>query len=145
MYTLRPATQADYEFLYQLHKVAMKKYIEATWGWEESWQQDHFQAKWEPTKQQIIQVEGQDAGVLVVEQRDGAYYLGLLEILPAFQGCGVGTAVIQDFIAVAKKQVLPATLHVLKSNPQAQQLYERLGFVIVAEEEHKYLMMNDER
>lgn len=140
MYTLRPATQADYEFLYQLHRAAMKEYIEATWGWEESWQRDHFQAKWEPAKRQIIQVAGQDAGVLVIEQREGAYYLGLIEILPAFQGCGVGTAVIQQFIAAAKKQNLPATLHVLKSNPQAHQLYASLGFKIVADEAYRYKM-----
>jgi len=118
----------------------MKEYIETTWGWDESWQRDYFQAKWEPAKRQIIQVDGQDAGVLVIENRDGTLYLGLIEILPAFQGQGVGTAVIQDFIATAKAQNLPATLHVLKTNTPARQLYERLGFTIIAEEEHKYKM-----
>lgn len=140
MYTLRPATNADFEFLYQLHRAAMKAYIQATWGWEESWQRDYFQAKWEPSKRNIIQVEGQDAGVLVIEHREVEYYLGLIEILPEFQGQGVGTAVIQDFIAAAQAQNLPATLHVLKSNEPARQLYERLGFTLIAEEKHKYKM-----
>ena len=118
----------------------MKAYIQATWGWEESWQRDYFQAKWEPSKRNIIQVEGQDAGVLVIEHREVEYYLGLIEILPEFQGQGVGTAVIQDFIAAAQAQNLPATLHVLKSNEPARQLYERLGFTLIAEEKHKYKM-----
>ncbi len=144
MYTLRPATPADFEFLYQLHRAAMKAYIEAIWGWEESWQRDYFQAKWEPSKRQIIQVEGQDAGVLVIEDRDDEYYLGLIEILPEYQGQGVGTAVIQNFIAAAQAQNLPATLHVLKANPAAHHLYERLGFTLIAEEEHRYLMRHDE-
>ncbi len=140
MYTLRPATNADFEFLYQLHRATMKEYIEATWGWEESWQREYFQAKWEPAKRNIIQIEGEDAGVLVIENREGEHYLGLIEILPEFQGRGVGTAVIQDFLAAAQTQNLPATLHVLKSNDPARKLYERLGFTLVAEEKHKYLM-----
>lgn len=140
MYKLSPATNADFEFLYHLHRVTMKEYIETTWGWEENWQRDYFQAKWEPAKRNIIQIEGQDAGVLVIENREEDNYLALIEILPDFQGRGVGTAVIQDFIAAAQKQNLPATLHVLKTNTPARQLYERLGFTIVAEEAYKYLM-----
>ena len=145
MYTLRSATNDDYEFLYQLHRATMKAYIEVIWGWEESWQREYFQAKWDPTKRNIIQIEEDDAGVLVIENREGEYYLGLIEILPEYQGQGVGTAVIQDFIAAAQKQNLPATLHVLKSNHPARKLYQRLGFTIVAEEKHKYKMMNEER
>ena len=140
MYQLRPALNADFEFLYQLHRATMKEYIEATWGWEESWQREYFQAKWEPAKRQIIQIDGQNAGVLVIENRDGEYYLGLIEVLPEFQGQGVGTAVIQDFIAAAHQQNLPATLHVLKSNHPARKLYQRLGFTIVVEEKYKYKM-----
>ena len=140
MYTLRSATNDDYEFLYQLHRATMKAYIEVIWGWEESWQREYFQAKWDPTKRNIIQIEEDDAGVLVIENRQGQYYLGLIEILPEYQGRGVGTAVIQDFLAAAEAQNLPATLHVLKSNDPARKLYERLGFTIIAEEKHKYKM-----
>lgn len=140
MYQLRPALNADFEFLYQLHRATMKEYIEATWGWEESWQREYFLAKWEPAKRNIIQIDGQDAGVLVIENRDGEYYLGLIEVLPEFQGQGVGTAVIQGFIATAQAQNLPATLHVLKPNHKARHLYERLGFTLVAEEKYKYKM-----
>ena len=140
MYKLRPATQSDYEFLYQLHRLTMKEYIEETWGWEESWQRDYFQAKWNPAKRQIIQVNSQDAGVLVIEKREQELYLGLIEVLPEFQGCGVGTAVIHDFIAAAQAQDCLATLHVLKSNDKARRLYERLGFVISVDEEHKFKM-----
>ena len=80
-----------------------------------------------------------------IENREGEYYLGLIEILPEYQGHGVGTAVIQDFLAAAQAHNLPATLHVLKSNDPARKLYERLGFTIVAEEKHKYKMKNEER
>ena len=32
---LRPATPADSEFCYQLHKAAMGDYVAAIWGWDE--------------------------------------------------------------------------------------------------------------
>jgi hypothetical protein len=32
---LRPATPADTEFCYRLHKAAMGEYITAIWGWDE--------------------------------------------------------------------------------------------------------------
>ena len=32
---LRPATPADGEFCYRLHKAAMGGYITAIWGWDE--------------------------------------------------------------------------------------------------------------
>lgn len=88
MYTLRQAEQADYDFLYHLHKETMQAYVEATWGWNEEWQREYFDRKWDPCRRQIIQVNGRDAGVLVVDNRQGEHYLGLIELLPEFQGAG---------------------------------------------------------
>lgn len=145
MYSLRDVTDADYGFLFNLHRETMEAYIETTWGWEDNWQQEYFKAKWDPAKRQIIQVNNEDAGVLVIELRNGDYYLGLIEISKQFQGQGVGTAVIQDFLSTARQRNLSAALHVLKTNAKARQLYERLGFTIVAEEEHKYYMKAEMR
>ena len=145
MYTLRQANEADYDFLYQLHKTAMQDYVEMTWGWNEEWQQEYFAKKWNPQPRQIIRVNGQDAGVLVVEIRQGEYYLALIELLPEFQGMGIGTAVLTDFLLEAQVRGLPATLHVLKTNGRARQFYERLGFAIVADEEIRYKMQREKR
>ena len=140
MYTLRQATEADREFMYQLHKAALQEYIAATWGWQEEWQREYFDKKWNPQKRQVIVVDGRAAGVLVVENRQGEHYLGLIELLPEFQGKGVGTAVLHDFLHEAQVKGLPATLHVLKTNGRARQFYERLGFTIAADEEIRYKM-----
>lgn len=145
MYTLRQATEADYEFLYRLHKAAMQPYIEATWGWQEEWQQEYFARKWNPQVRQIIQIQGQDVGVLVIEIRQGEHYLALIELLPECQGHGVGTAVLADFLHEAEAHGLPATLHVLKTNGRARQFYERLGFTIAADEEIRYKMQREKR
>jgi ribosomal protein S18 acetylase RimI-like enzyme len=140
MVSLRQATNDDYNFLYQLHAAAMREYIEATWGWQETWQQEYFENKFNPTNRQIIQIDGQDAGVVIIEKHDQEFYLALIEILPAFQGRGVGTAIIRKIIAEAHSAGLPVTLHVLKTNTPAKELYNRLGFSTVQEEESRYKM-----
>lgn len=140
MYSLRQATSDDFTFLYQLHRESLREYVEATWGWQEEWQQDHFAQNFNPHNRQIIRIDEQDAGVIAVEQRDGERYIALIEILPAFQGRGVGTAIILSQINAAHSKGFPLSLHVLKTNNLARRLYERLGFVIIQDEDVRHKM-----
>lgn len=39
---LRPASESDREFLLMLHRITLRDVIEATWGWDEAWQQTDF-------------------------------------------------------------------------------------------------------
>ncbi len=139
-YTLRPATPADFDFLFDLHRAAMRAYIEPIWGWHEDWQLEYYREKYDSRQRQIIQVEGQDAGVLVVERHADELYLGLIELLPAFQGRGVGAAIIRGLIAQARAEGRPLGLHVLRTNAPARRLYERLGLRVVGEEPNRYRM-----
>ena len=139
-YTLRPATPADFDFLFALHRAAMRAYIEPIWGWHEDWQLEYFHEKYDSRQRQIIQVEGQDAGGLVVERHADELYLGLIELLPAFQGRGVGAVIVRGLIAQARAEGLPLGLHVLRTNASARRLYERLGLRVVAEEPNRYRM-----
>ncbi|WP_374686793.1 GNAT family N-acetyltransferase [Promineifilum sp.] len=140
MYSLRPATPEDHDFLYALNRATIREYVEPIWGWHEEWQEEYFRKKFDPQKWQVIQVDGRDAGVLVVEQRPDEVYLGLIELWPEFQGRGVGSAVVNRLKAEAHGRGQPLTLHVLKTNVPARRLYERLGFQVVAEEEYRYRM-----
>ncbi len=138
MYTWRPATDADYEFLYSLHVAAMKALITEIWGWDEAWQADYFKEKFDASKRKIILVNGKPVGVIMVEKRENEHFLDLIEILPEFQSQGIGSAVIRDFIRDAHEHGRPATLNVHKKNPLAQRLYRRLGFQVIHEEEARY-------
>jgi ribosomal protein S18 acetylase RimI-like enzyme len=140
-YSLRQAVDEDYDFLYDLHRLTMREYIEPLWGWHEDWQRDYFRAKFDPQKRQIIVIDGQDAGVVVVEERPEEVYLGLIELLPKVQGRGIGTDIINRLQAKAQQTNRLLTLHVLKTNQPARRLYERLGFHVVEEEEHRYRMI----
>ena len=141
MYSLRQATHDDYDFLYQLHVAAMREYVEATWGWQEEWQEEYFARKFDPENRQIIQIEDQDAGVIALEQRVEELYIALIEILPTFQRRGVGTSIVRQIINTAHSDGLPVILHVLKTNTPARRLYERLGFAIVQDEGIRYKMI----
>jgi len=61
-----------------------------------------------------------------------------IQLLPHVQRQGIGTAVIEDLKAEAAKVALPLDLGVEKDNPNAQRLYERLGFVRVDETEQEF-------
>lgn len=139
-YTLRPATDDDYDFLYALHCATMRDAVDATWGWEDEFQQAYFREHWDPAARKVIVVDGQDAGVLVVEERDGDIFLGLITIAPRYQGRGLGTAIIRDLQQRAREEGRALRLHVLKANPAARRLYRRLGFDIVEEREERFVM-----
>src|SRR5215469_15175906 len=41
-YLLRPATLADYAYLYDLHVATMKPYVTQVWGWDDQSQAERF-------------------------------------------------------------------------------------------------------
>jgi ribosomal protein S18 acetylase RimI-like enzyme len=137
---LRPAVEGDREFLFALHRASLKEYVAATYGpWDDQRQRELFDAKFAPARYQIITRAGADVGCLRVEDFPDHVALSLIEILPAHQRQGVGTAVVQFLIARARAQRLPLRLHVFKVNP-ARRLYERLGFTQLAETPTHYIM-----
>lgn len=138
-YTLRPATAADYAFLRALHRATMRDYVDQTWGWDEASQAARFEETFDPARQQIIVAAGEDIGVLIVERRPDALFLAEIAIHPTRQGRGLGTAVIADILADARRHGLPVALQVLRVNP-ARRLYERLGFAITGETATHHLM-----
>jgi ribosomal protein S18 acetylase RimI-like enzyme len=124
---LRPATPADSEFCYQLHKAALGDYVAATWGWDERVQREFHARAFNPGRWQIIALGGADIGMVDVEYRPGEIYLARIEIHPDHQGCGVGTRLIGALIDEARQNGQDVVLDVLAVNRRAQVLYWRLG------------------
>ncbi len=127
-YALRRATDDDREFAYALNKAALGEYVMAIWGWDEAWQRDYFDRGWDPAGTQIVTRGGDDIGLLKVEERAEATYIGLVEIRPDHQGGGIGGAIVRDVVADATRRGRPVELDVLSVNTRAQALYRRLGF-----------------
>ena len=80
-----------------------------------------------PERWQIITVQGVDAGMLDVAYQPDAVYLARIELLPGYQGRGVGAGLIRALIAEAHRRGQPLELDVLAVNHRAQALYRRLG------------------
>jgi ribosomal protein S18 acetylase RimI-like enzyme len=129
---LRPATSADSQFCYTLHRATLGPYVEAIWGWDEATQLAYHERGFEPTGTRIITVDDHDAGSLSVEYRPGEIYLGRIELHPEYQGRGIGSQLIQTLLDRAAARGQHVVLEVLAVNHRAQALYRRLGFKEVA-------------
>jgi ribosomal protein S18 acetylase RimI-like enzyme len=129
---LRPATSADSEFCFQLHKAAMGGYVTAIWGWDEQRQRDFHVRSFNPGRWQIITADGTDIGMIDVEYRAAEIYLSRIEICPEHQGRGIGTRLIGALIDEAGQNGQDLVLDVLTVNHRAQALYQRLGMTEVA-------------
>ncbi len=128
-FTLRPATDADYAWLWNVKRETMRPYVEQTWGsWDEHAQERFFRQHFSPATIQVILVHGQPAGLLNVEREPAALFLANIQIHPDFQNRGLGAAVVHTVLETGRSLNLPVRLQVLKVNTRARDFYLRLGF-----------------
>jgi len=128
-FTLRAATQDDADWLYELRRATMRDYVEQTFGvWDGQAQRRRFRQEAELAGIQIITCDQNAVGLLQVERGPAGLFLANLQIQPAFQNQGLGTAVIRALLAEAARAGSPLRLQVLKVNQRARELYGRLGF-----------------
>ena len=128
-WSLRRATEDDRTLLYEMNRVTMRSYVEAVWGWDETFQlkffDEHFRLD---GTRQIIEVDGRAVGMIEVVERPEDFLLVSIRVLPDWQDQGIGTSVIRSVIDRATAAKKPVALKVLKMNVRAQELYRRLGF-----------------
>lgn len=140
----RPASAADFEFLYALHRAALRDAVVATWGaWEEDWQRAHYQKTFSPAAMRVIRWRGVDVGVIAVQWRAEELFVCLLEVHPAHQGRGIGTAVMQSLIDQANADRKPVALKVLRANQRAVGFYKRFGFVVTGQSATHWIMARE--
>ena len=133
---LRAATRKDEEFLFALHRSAMREYVDATWGWDERWQREHFATTYMPARHAVIVRSGdtpRDIGRVSLTRHWRRIFLRDIELVANERNRGIGTALIRALLALARRDGRTVELHVLKCNP-AQRLYARLGFEVIADD-----------
>jgi ribosomal protein S18 acetylase RimI-like enzyme len=144
LWSLRDARADDLDFLLALHEASMREYVERVWGWDDEQQASILRSRFCPERWQIIQSDKQDIGLLVVEDEEDAIRLAEIEILPDWQGRGIGSSIVRWLMQEAAKAEKPLTLRVLHINERARALYERLGLRPFKEiETHVYLCWVD--
>ena len=138
-FEVRQATPGDRDTLYRIRREAMRPYVEQIWGWDEEFQERRFRESYDHTKTQVVVVDGHATGLLGVSEREWATFIDQIEIVPEYQGRGIGTALINEVLARGR----PVELDVLKVNADARRLYERLGFRVTGETERHYHMRSE--
>lgn len=139
--SLRPATDADRDFLLSVYASTREELDQVAWppGQREAFvlmqfeAQDHEYHRLNPDgSYDVVEVDGHPAGRLYVDRRPGALRIVDIALLPEFRGRGIGTGLLHDLLAGAAEEGRTVSIHVEVHNPAAR-LYERLGFVPVAE------------
>jgi hypothetical protein len=83
---LRAATEDDRAMLFEVHCVAMRPYVEATWGWDDEEQARMFAERFRAAAWQVVTVGDETTGMLSIEESQDEIWLASIEIHPRFQG-----------------------------------------------------------
>jgi len=136
----RAATHADFALLARLHRDGMKPYVEALWGWDDVEQDAILRKRFDPSRLCVLQMDGQDIGILQVSRLPGHMRLDNILIDKAWRRRGIGRAVLDRLVTEASERGVALTLSVVRPNP-AKALYERAGFVAVSEDPYRFVMV----
>jgi ribosomal protein S18 acetylase RimI-like enzyme len=105
-------------------------------------EEENFARFFKLDEARIITADGRSVG-WIQEQVDGTRInLGSFYVMPEMQRRGIGTQVLRTLLAHATNQSKAITLAVVKINP-ARHFYERHGFRITHEDQHKFYMRVD--
>ncbi len=137
---IRVATARDVEFLHHLRDQTMRTYLEQA-GMPVTYDSYEARIQFEFQSAQILEVDNKPVGLFkaVYEPENNHWQIIQIQILPAFQGLGIGSKLITDLIGTAEKSDASIGLSVLDSNP-AMELYKRLGFRVIGRKGSELLM-----
>lgn len=128
-FTLRPAHHADTVWLEDLRRLAYQELFTATWGgWDEARHKRHFAACLQRGNLSIITANGEAVGMIQMFEDDHDLEIGEIQLLPAFQNCGIGRQVLRNIISTAHEQGKNVVLSLGLKNEGAYRLYISLGF-----------------
>ncbi len=144
---VRPATVQDVAFLTDVEVVTTRASGRALPEEERSFRAGldgrtlaELRGEVEGSETRVIEIDGARAGRFWVTRALDHVELCALQLLPAHQGRGIGTYLVNRFLDAARDAGLVARLRVERDNPRARSLYERLGFVVVdGDDTHEHL------
>ena len=90
-------------------------------------QEQHYRRQFPNAEYQIILHQGEAAGRFYISREAGHFQLLDITLLPQLRSLGLGSAILRNLLAEARKKGVTVGLHVLQNN-RAEKLYERLGF-----------------
>jgi ribosomal protein S18 acetylase RimI-like enzyme len=123
--------KVDYDFALQLSRSNMAEYY-AKHGFV--WDDTYFARFWEAAENFGVYQDDQCVGFVRMRLDEDAMHLSDLQVMPEYQGTGIGAAALQYMMQLAKVRRKPfMRLGVFADNP-ARRFYERHGFQVVEQE-----------
>jgi ribosomal protein S18 acetylase RimI-like enzyme len=130
---LRPAREADAAFLTDVVIETTRDQGRLGGDFDENAFRGLYE-QWSATQldnTSVIVVDGVEAGRLRVVRTPEAIELAGIQLLPAYQGIGIGRLVLDGIKQESSATRIPIELSVEQDNPRAKAFYEREGFRVV--------------
>ena len=138
--SLRPVQADDEDFLYGLFcnsvgddlNVLDGPQRDAILRMQFQAQQQTYNAEFPKANHQMIMLDGQVIGRVLVERTEAEHRGVDIALMPEHRSGGIGTMLIQELLDEAASVNKPFRISVVRNNP-ALHLYDRLGFKITGE------------
>lgn len=135
--TLRPATDADYDFMRRLYHGTREEEMKH-FPFDEAQKQafldqqfaaqfEHYRIHYPSCERNIVEREGRPIGRLWIDEWREEIRLVDIALVAGERGSGIGTRLVEGVLARGAASGKPVTIHVEGFNP-ALRLYQRLGF-----------------
>ncbi len=146
---LRPAAREDELFLLEVFSSTRAEEM-ALVPWDEAQtqaflrmqftaQQEHYRIHYPEARHDIILSGDEPVGRLYVDRAQEEIKILDITVLPRYRGSGIGSSVLHDILAEAKKSGRAVLIYVETFNPSVR-LFERLGFSKIKEDGINILM-----
>ncbi|MGW7068999.1 N-acetyltransferase family protein [Streptomyces sp. NPDC054855] len=132
-WTLRTAEPTDVEAIAELRATVMRPDLERLARFDEHRVRQRFRDAFSPRHTSVVLVDGAFAGCVALRPADGCQWLEHFYLDPAFQGRGLGSAVLRGLLDRTDADGDLVRLNVLQGSA-ARRLYERHGFGVETED-----------
>ena len=136
---LRKSDETDFDFAFKVKKDALGPYIADRWGWDEVYQLSIHRERWKEKPWFIITLGENRIGTVSINELEDSVRFGEFYLLNQYQGKGIGTNVLSEFLDGCNKNGSKVKLEYLKWNPVGS-LYLRHGFKVISENDAHYFM-----
>ena len=135
--TLRPATEADDQFIFSCYaSTRAQELAQLPWTAEQreafvrmqyTAQKNHYAAEAPRASHDVIYVDEMPVGRIYLDRREDALHILDITVLPQHRNQGTGSLLLRRLLDEAGKLGKPVTIYVESFNPSLR-LFERLGF-----------------
>ncbi len=136
MIALRPATEADLDFLFELHKGSLERIVRKHREWRDADERRHLATRIAQGNDRIVLAGEEPIGHFSVTSDGNTAHIGMLAVIPQWQRRGVARRLVTDLLNTHSA----ITLDVHTNNKNAIAAYSRLGFRQTGEIGFKYQM-----